>query len=425
MSCGCSSSPCGCNTPNIPRGPRGYQGPAGPAPDIQTSVTPLTAGSTPTVTVSGTAPNFTLNFGLPAGATGPSGAPGAPGPAGAAPFSALTAAFVQPAVGNPVNITGTAGSFNWAAIGEPVFIKGGGKYTVGQILSSGSVLKVTNDGGAGNAAPLTTILPDGTNSQVTPTGRDGATGAAGAAGAPGAAGLPGVIEVVNSIPVAAPAPNQTFKIYTDSPTNPTVITGYSWNGISWVVTANLTPAAGSQIFSTIGVPSSVTGKNGDWAFDSVTLEVYYKTAGTWTNPFDLSATFTQVATASGGDMGTVPVRTPRIVGFTPLAVTHSAPGTYILDLQYQAFAIEADKDIDLSWTSASFTHSGVWEVQIENVDPAAIDITLSAGLWAEDAGLAITTPISLAAGATRVFVLRKNMAGTRMIIENTYLVNNL
>ena len=425
MSCGCSSSPCGCNTPNIPRGPRGYQGPAGPAPDIQTSVTTLDPGQAPTVTVSGTAPNFTLNFGLPAGATGPSGAPGAPGPAGQAPFAALTLPFIQPAVNGQVDVYGAAGAFQWAVQDAPVYIQNGGDYKVIASFPPYSSVKVENLGGANNVPPGVVVAPSGSQAQFTPSGRKGTAGASGATGAPGAPGLPGVIEVVNSIPVAAPAPNQTFKIYTDSPTNPTVITGYSWNGISWVVTANLTPAAGSQIFSTIGVPSSVTGKNGDWAFDTVTLEVYYKTAGTWTNPFDLSATFTQVATASGGDMGTVPVRTPRIVGFEPLAVTHSAPGTYILDLQYQAFAIEADKDIDLSWTSASFTHSGVWEVQIENVDPAAIDITLSAGLWAEDAGLAITTPISLAAGATRVFVLRKNMAGTRMIIENTYLVNNL
>ena len=419
MSCGCSSSPCGCNTPNIPRGPRGYQGPAGPAPifeEVNVAVGPAAA------TITGTSPNLTLNLTIPPGTPGTPGAPGAPGAAGQAPFAALTAQFVQPNIGNPVNVTGPAGAFNWAAVGEPVFIENGGKYTVGQVLSAGSVLKVVNDGGAGNAV-AGTIIPSA--SLVSPTGRDGVAGTPGAAGAPGAPGLPGVIEVVNTIPVAAPAPNKTFVIYTDSTFNPTVITGYSWNLVSWVPTVNLTPAAGSQIFSTIGVPGSGTGKNGDWAFDSVTLEVYYKTAGTWTNPFDLSANFTQVATTSGGDMGTVPVRTPRIVGFDPLAVTHSAPGTYTLDLQYQAFAIKANKDITLDWSSASFTYSGVWEVQIENVDASPIDITIAAAAWAENASLALTFPISLAAGDIRVFVLRKPMAGGRMIIENTYLLSNL
>lgn len=419
MSCGCSSSPCGCNTPNIPRGPRGYQGPAGPAPNI--TIGDVEEGPA-AATITGTSPNLTLNLTIPAGTPGTPGAPGAPGAAGQAPFAALTAQFVQPNIGNPVNVTGPAGAFNWAAVGEPVFIENGGKYTVGQVLSAGSVLKVINDGGTGNAV-AGTIIPSA--SLVSPTGRDGVAGTPGAAGAPGAAGLPGVIEVVNTIPVAAPAPNKTFVIYTDSTFNPTVITGYSWNGISWVASVNLTPAAGSQIFSTIGVPGSGTGNNGDWAFDSVTLEVYYKTAGTWTNPFDLSATFTQVATTSGGDMGTVPVRTPRIVGFEPLAVTHSAPGTYTLDLQYQAFAIEADKDITLDWDNSSFAYSGVWEVQIENVDAAPIDITIAAAAWAENASLALTFPISLAAGDVRVFVLRKPMVGGRMIIENTYLLSNL
>jgi hypothetical protein len=67
----------------------------------------------------------------------------------------------------------------------------------------------------------------------------------------------------------------------------------------------------------------------------------------------------------------------------------------------------------------------VWEVQIENVDASPIDITIAAAAWAENASLALTFPISLAAGDIRVFVLRKPMAGGRMIIENTYLLSNL
>jgi hypothetical protein len=194
-----------------------------------------------------------------------------------------------------------------------------------------------------------------------------------------------------------------------------------------VATANLTPAAGSQIFSTVGIPGSGTGNNGDWAFDSVSLEVYYKVAGSWTNPFTLAATFTQVANNSGGDMGPVPVRTPSVVGFDPLAVNFTVgPGTYTLDLQYQGFAISADKNIDLAWSDTSFNYHGVWEVQIENVDLASsIDIDIAAGAWAENASLGLTFPIALAHGDIQVFVLRKPMTGARMIIENTYLLSNL
>jgi hypothetical protein len=271
------------------------------------------------------------------------------------------------------------------------------------------------------------VLVDGAAAQITPTGRDGVVGTPGLPGAPGTPGPAGIIEVVNTIPVAAPLPNKTFVIYTDNTLNPTIITGYSWNGLSWVATANLTPAAGSQIFSTVGIPGSGTGNNGDWAFDSVSLEVYYKVAGSWTNPFTLAATFTQVANNSGGDMGPVPVRTPSVVGFDPLAVNFTVgPGTYTLDLQYQGFAISADKDIDLAWSDTSFNYHGVWEVQIENVDGASsIDIDIVAGAWAENASLGLTFPISLAAGDIQVFVLRKPMTGARMIIENTYLLSNL
>lgn len=425
MSCGCSSSPCGCNTPNIPRGPRGFQGPAGPAPIFEeVNATP---GPAAAATVTGTSPNLTLNLTIPPGTPGTPGAPGAPGANGIPAFASLSTGFTQPAIGSQWGIQ-TADSFQWAVVGEPIFIAGGGKYTVFATPAPPyTTLSVTNDGGLGNTPTGNFIAATGAPAQVTPTGRDGKGGDPGLPGSPGTPGLPGVIEVVNTIPVAAPAPNKTFVIYTDSTFSPTIITGYSWNG-SWSPSVNLTPAAGSQIFSTVSTPVSGTGNNGDWAFDSTSLDVYYKVAGSWTNPFTLAATFTQVANNSGGDMGPVPVRTPSIVGFDPLVVAHTTPGTYTLDLQYQGFVISADKDIDLAWSNTSFNYHGVWEVQIKNVHGSAIDIGIAAGAWAENASLALPfpTPISLAAGATQVFVLRKPMAlGGRMIIENTYVLNNL
>jgi hypothetical protein len=338
----------------------------------------------------------------------------------------LAAGFQQPAVGFQYGIQ-TNDSFQWAVVGEPIFIAGGGKYTVFATPAPPyTTLSVTNDGGPGNTFPGNFIAATGDPAQVTPTGRDGVVGDPGLPGAPGTPGPAGIIEVVNTIPVAAPLPNKTFVIYTDNTFNPTIITGYSWNG-SWSPAVNLTPAAGSQIFSTVGTPGSGTGNNGDWAFDSTSLDVYYKVAGSWTNPFTLAATFTQVANNSGGDMGPVPVRTPSVVGFDPLAVNFTVgPGTYTLDLQYQGFAISADKNIDLAWSDTSFNYHGVWEVQIKNVDGASsIDIDIVAGAWAENASLGLAFPITLAAGDIQVFVLRKPMTGARMIIENTYLLSNL
>lgn len=66
-------------------GAPGATGPAGPAAALTIgTVTTGAAGANATATVSGTAPNQSLNLGLPRGAAGPQGVAGATGPAGAA-----------------------------------------------------------------------------------------------------------------------------------------------------------------------------------------------------------------------------------------------------------------------------------------------------------------------------------------------------
>jgi hypothetical protein len=276
-----------------------------------------------------------------------------------------------------------------------------------------------------SATSIPSNAPTGTVFNAGETGV--VVGAPGLIGPVGPAGPAGTVQVVNAIPLLPPAPGGEFVIYTDNALAPTVVTGYSWNGSIWSPTANLTPVAGSQIYSVTGVPAGAFGKNGDWAFNTVTLDVYYKTAGTWTNPFDLSATFTQVASASSNYMGTAPLYTDGIVGFDPLASTFTAPQLpYTIDLAIQGHSISIDKNITFDFSDASFSHSGVWEVQVENTDiGSAIDIDITAGRFAENATLALAFPISLAVGDTRMFVFRKNKAGNRLIIENTYLVNNL
>lgn len=69
-----------------PTGPQGTTGTAGSAATIAVgSVSPLSAGSSPTVTNAGTSAAAVFNFGIPAGTTGGIGATGATGPTGSTP----------------------------------------------------------------------------------------------------------------------------------------------------------------------------------------------------------------------------------------------------------------------------------------------------------------------------------------------------
>lgn len=438
--CSCSSTPCGCLTPNIPRGPRGFSGEPGPAPSFTVgTVTALPAGSTPVFDITGTSPNLTIDIGLVTGDTGPAGAAGANGTNGQNginSFTSLVASFTQPSPGSMVTIT--VANSSWMSLGSWVYISGGGWYVVASNPLSGSQIIVRNPGAADlaavwpggptsvpqNTAAGTVITSTGFSSQVQPSGPPGIKGTPGTGGV---AGLPGVIQVVNAIPTSAPPPNEVFKIYTDSPTTPTVITGYSWNGLAWVATANLTPAAGTKIVSTAGDPNVTLPAGtvvGDYAIRTDVPSIYVKTTvSTWTLQVTLTNTFQQVATQSGGDMGTVPLSTQAVVGFVPFTDTHSAPGTYTIDLQYQGTHVDANKNIDLDWDDVTFSDSAVWEFQLTNSDPSSINITYAATRWAKATGL--TEPATLAAGATQMFVLRKNVAGDRLIIEDTFVVANI
>lgn len=428
--CGCTSSPCGCATPNIPRGPRGYQGEPGPAPSITIgTVTTGAPGSSAAATITGATPNLTLSLTIPQGPAGATGAAGANGQDATELFTGLTS-FTVPSLNT--SSVATVGDTSWMVAGGWLYINGAGYFNIVNVLSPTTV-QLANPGSVlgwpagipGQASPGTVVPSDATTNQVIQAAVPGLPGATGDTGPGGSNGPSGFIEVVNTIPTVAPAPGGEFKIYTNSSTNPTVITGYSWNGAVWAATANLTPAAGSRIFNQIGVPGSGVGNNGDWSFDPVSLEVYYKSAGSWTNPFDLSATFTQVATASSGDFGAIPVRTQSVIGYVPETDTISAPGTYTMDLQYTAFHLQVDKNITLDWDDTLFPYNAQWELQVENVDGSSINLDIAASKFAEDSGLSLSFPLALAAGNTRVFILRKNMAGDRLIIENTYEVNNL
>lgn len=436
--CSCSSTPCGCLTPNIPRGPRGFAGEPGPAPNITVgTVTALPAGSSPTFEITGTSPNLVIDVGLATGDTGPAGAAGANGQDATELFTSLVT-FQVPLVGsaNPA----TVGDTSWMTVGGWLYIRNAGYFRIVAINSPTSV-HLANPGGTpfpgytvswpsgipGNAPGTTVVTTDGTDNQVIQAAVPGAPGDTGATGPAGNPGQDALIEVVYAIPTVAPAIGQEFKIYTDSPTTPTVITGYSWNGASWVASVNLTPAAGTKIVSTGGDPNVTLPSGtvvGDYAIRTDVPSIYIKTTvSTWTLQVTLTNTFQQVATQSGGNMGTVPVYTEAVVGFMPFSETHAAPGTYTLDLQYQGIYVDANKDIDLNWDDSSFDKPSVWEFQLTNSDGSPINITYATGRWAKATGL--TEPATLAAGATQMFILRKNVAGDRLIIEDTFVVANI
>lgn len=133
----------GATGPTGPTGSTGSTGPAGPANNLTiASVTTGNAGTSASVTISGTSPNQALSFTIPrgdVGATGPTGPTGPQGPAGSA---------------------GSAGAAATVTVGTT---------TTG---AAGTSASVTNSGTSSAAVFNFTI----------PQGATGATGAAGAAG---------------------------------------------------------------------------------------------------------------------------------------------------------------------------------------------------------------------------------------------------
>lgn len=420
---------CTCNL-TIPRGAPGPQGEPGVTPTISVSGTVLPAGSTPTVTRSGSNlfPNF--EFGLVPGPQGPPGT-GAPGADGQPSFTNLSLAFVQPSVGSATTIS-TTGSFRWASAGAPIFIQGGGKYTVlATPVAPFTTMQVRNDGGTGNTPPGITVSPTGSPSQVAPTGRDGAQGISGSDGLPGPAGAAAFIPVVNTIPTAAPLPGRGFTIYTDSATNPTVITGYSWNGSSWVASVNLTPRPGTQTIFVNGDPNVVlpAGPVGTIAIrvDQVSrLDYYIKaTVSTWTLQYSITVanTITQTVIAGSNFINDQVLTTTRVVGAKRREVTLPPAGNYKVDLAYAVTDIRTDKPIELDWDATLYNEDATWIVLVENVHGSSIAATYATGKFARNP--AVSLPSTIAVGATQAFVMRFNADKTRLIIENTYVVTNV
>lgn len=92
-------------------GPTGATGPAGTAASVSVgTVTPLSAGTTPTITNAGSSSSAVLNFGIPAGATGATGPTGPTGATGSA--ASVTATNMATAVAGQTGCGTTGAAWN-------------------------------------------------------------------------------------------------------------------------------------------------------------------------------------------------------------------------------------------------------------------------------------------------------------------------
>jgi hypothetical protein len=114
----------------------------------------------------------TIASGSKVSAGGLIGATGSGG-AGKNAFTNLAANFTQPAVNSTVSIN--VGSTAWMAVGQVIFVQGGGYYSVASITDLTDAV-VTNLGYVGNATPGSTVSA-GSTIAVTPGGVAGAAGA--------------------------------------------------------------------------------------------------------------------------------------------------------------------------------------------------------------------------------------------------------
>jgi hypothetical protein len=114
----------------------------------------------------------TIAAGSKVSAGGLIGATGSGG-AGKNAFTNLAANFTQPAVNSTVSIN--VGTTAWMAVGQVIFVQGGGYYSVSSITDLTDAV-VTNLGYTGNATPSATVT-SGSTVAVTPGGLAGAAGA--------------------------------------------------------------------------------------------------------------------------------------------------------------------------------------------------------------------------------------------------------
>lgn len=128
-----ATGPAGATGATGPAGATGATGPAGVTPTFSLGTTTTgAAGSSVSVTITGTAPNYVLNFTIPRGDTGTTGATGATGPAGAQGAQGPQGATGLTGATGPAGPTGATGATGPAGAGVPA------AGTTGQVLKKTS-----------------------------------------------------------------------------------------------------------------------------------------------------------------------------------------------------------------------------------------------------------------------------------------------
>lgn len=231
---------------SIPRGNVGQAGSNGANGSAATisvgTVTALSAGATPTVANAGTSGAAVLNFGIPVGAQGIQGTQGNVGNAGAA-ATVVVGDVSTGAAGSSASVTNSgssnAATLNFTIPRGDVGIQGiqGDKGAMGNTGNSGSLTVGTvTTGAAGSSAAVANV---GTASAAIlnftiPRGDAGATGSAGATGATGAAGTNAAQPTIQNasisgsytiVPAPGVSPTRTFTYITSSAANAAVTIG--------------------------------------------------------------------------------------------------------------------------------------------------------------------------------------------------------
>ena len=149
---------------NGSNGATGATGATGPAPTITVgTVTALAAGAQPTVTITGSGGAYTINLGIPAGATGAAGSTGNTGATGAAGATGATGPAPTLTIGTvttgtaAATITGSGGAYTLnltlpSAGGSNITLKTNGTNNGSQTvlnLKPGSGITITDDGSGG------------------------------------------------------------------------------------------------------------------------------------------------------------------------------------------------------------------------------------------------------------------------------------
>jgi hypothetical protein len=161
-------------------------------------------------------------------------------------------------------------------------------------------------------------------------------------------------------------------------------------------------AAGSQTFfgsadPNVTPPSPSAIGDTYWRTQGSTLTYYQRTGvSTWT----VRGTFALLGTTAEFD-------------------TITSPGTVTLDAATFYHVLDADKDIDLAFSTTNYSGAGTWTVLVYNSDPSSIDIA-KGGLLANPA---ITFPVAVA--NTKTAVVKVSRTTTDGATLNAYSIDDI